>query len=646
MTRRLLAIFSGISLLSISGVPTSAAVIGVPAGGSIQAAVDSALPGDTIQVSPGVFAERVRVNKSLTILGAQAGVDARTRTGQPETVLYVWSDAAGESNVENGFTISANSVTIDGFTIQREPSKTDDLTGRGVNMVGLRSGIQLQNNIFLNNRDAILTRLSVSGLIVKNNRFAGQLDSAVELEIESSPATAAHSNVVIEGNISDGDHLELTSTTTGLVVNNIVENTIGSAFYLRGKNSDILVQGNTFQTATTAGIRIDTSNIAVPNDNIRVIGNALLNNGEHGLRIIAGALGTHQIHHNRIVGNTVGLRNQDVSPVNAANNWWGCNEGPGLTGCDRITTSYTGTVNAAPWLMLNIDVDPNPVPGAGTAEVTADLTRNSSGEDTSTLGYVPDGTPVAFSAFGGSLDPELSSTSLGKATANLTVGTVALDVQATADNETVSETVNITSAPVNQNPDAMDDSATTIQGNPVTIFVLNNDSDPDQDSLTISNFTQASHGAVYSDGTTLTYVPDPLFTGTDTFSYTVSDGEGGLDTASVSVTVQPCPSPALSGVSVQPTNIAPADGRWVSVSVSYSATSACGSVSNAITVLNEKSQNVYVAGQDYQIVDAHNVLLRAWLNANKPRTYRIVVTSTDSLGRSVSRSANVTVKKK
>src|ERR1700761_8959655 len=48
---------------------------------TIQAAVNAAVAGATITVDAGTYAEQVTVSKSLTIKGAQAGVDATSRMG-------------------------------------------------------------------------------------------------------------------------------------------------------------------------------------------------------------------------------------------------------------------------------------------------------------------------------------------------------------------------------------------------------------------------------------------------------------------------------------------------------------------------------------------------------------------------------------
>ncbi|OAN41966.1 Ig-like domain-containing protein [Mycolicibacterium iranicum] len=79
----------------------------------------------------------------------------------------------------------------------------------------------------------------------------------------------------------------------------------------------------------------------------------------------------------------------------------------------------------------------------------------------------------------------------------------------------------------NSAPEATADQATTAEDNPVTIEVLNNDVDPNLDAgdvLTITDYTQAAHGTVVlnPDGT-FTYTPERNFSGTDTFTYTVSD---------------------------------------------------------------------------------------------------------------------------
>jgi len=94
------------------------------------------------------------------------------------------------------------------------------------------------------------------------------------------------------------------------------------------------------------------------------------------------------------------------------------------------------------------------------------------------------------------------------------------------------------SAPANRPPVAANDAASTQRGVPVDVEVLTNDEDADGDDLSIVSVGPPVHGtaAVHADGS-VAYVPAAVFEGDDSFDYTVSDGRGGTDAASVSITV-------------------------------------------------------------------------------------------------------------
>jgi subtilisin-like proprotein convertase family protein len=98
----------------------------------------------------------------------------------------------------------------------------------------------------------------------------------------------------------------------------------------------------------------------------------------------------------------------------------------------------------------------------------------------------------------------------------------------------------------NTPPVAGDDTATTRKNKAVTISVLSNDSDVDGDCLSITSVTTPGKGTatLNSSGScdtenpeTITYQPEPGFRGMDSFSYQISDGQGGMDTATVEVHV-------------------------------------------------------------------------------------------------------------
>ena len=96
--------------------------------------------------------------------------------------------------------------------------------------------------------------------------------------------------------------------------------------------------------------------------------------------------------------------------------------------------------------------------------------------------------------------------------------------------------------PTNTDPVAVNDTATVTQGGAATtIDVLANDTDADGDTLTIKtdSVTTPNHGgtAVIA-GNKITYTPPADYHGTETFQYTVSDGNGGEANATVTVTIQ------------------------------------------------------------------------------------------------------------
>lgn len=104
---------------------------------------------------------------------------------------------------------------------------------------------------------------------------------------------------------------------------------------------------------------------------------------------------------------------------------------------------------------------------------------------------------------------------------------------------TATATVTVTVAAVNDPPVAVADTATTAEDTPVTVNVLGNDSDVDGDPLTVTAANAANGSVTINPDGTLRYTPNANFNGTDTISYTISDGKGGFSTATVTVTVDP-----------------------------------------------------------------------------------------------------------
>ncbi len=92
----------------------------------------------------------------------------------------------------------------------------------------------------------------------------------------------------------------------------------------------------------------------------------------------------------------------------------------------------------------------------------------------------------------------------------------------------------------NQRPLVNDDYAETDEGKNVLIWVLDNDSDPDGDDLTIEFVTDPEHGSAQIMGNSdyIMYSPEPGFIGFDNFGYSVTDGNGNRGRAIVTVEVK------------------------------------------------------------------------------------------------------------
>ncbi|MEQ9236054.1 Ig-like domain-containing protein [Coleofasciculus sp. E2-BRE-01] len=114
------------------------------------------------------------------------------------------------------------------------------------------------------------------------------------------------------------------------------------------------------------------------------------------------------------------------------------------------------------------------------------------------------------------------------------------------NNHTATAIVSVTVNGINDIPIANNDTTTTDEDTATTIAVLDNDSDIENDTVIVSGVdTTNTQGnvTVNADGT-ITYNPNTAFqdlgageTSTDTFNYTITDGNQGTNTATVTVTI-------------------------------------------------------------------------------------------------------------
>ncbi len=111
-----------------------------------------------------------------------------------------------------------------------------------------------------------------------------------------------------------------------------------------------------------------------------------------------------------------------------------------------------------------------------------------------------------------------------------------------ADPSGLTSTATVTVTFANAAPVANDDSATVRIGDTIQINVGLNDSDADEDQLITSLITPPSRGtASVTENSNfydfITYTPNSDASGIDSFTYRISDGNGGTNTASVDIVI-------------------------------------------------------------------------------------------------------------
>jgi hypothetical protein len=390
---------------------------------TIQAAINKASPGDTIMVAAGAYPELaagpLTVNKTLTLKGAQAGVDARGRLGAESVV----TDSQGTY-------VAANNVVIDGFTIQ--DSINTAFTGYGIWM-GCKSGTQILNNIIQNNIVGIGLSNPPGGAQavirhnqIQNNNVSGGA-SGTGIYTDQFVSCGKVRTVLIDenaflGNDDAGIDVSNTDAANGVYDLDITENSFdgnGRATVLFNTH-DSTIQDNSITNSTfvgSAAIRLFDNN-----SNLDILSNDLVNGAGHAIRFsfggfVGGPSSDVDIHQNNI--GTVGSASfaldgllvdggSHVGPVDAECNWWGSNTGPtNASNPGGIGEEVVGDADFTPWLVApapgGLCAGGMPTPGkvTGGGQIEGDPVFSPLGELLSLPALVPSlADPAAQATFG------------------------------------------------------------------------------------------------------------------------------------------------------------------------------------------------------------------------------------------------------
>ncbi|WP_395303353.1 retention module-containing protein [Pectobacterium polonicum] len=168
---------------------------------------------------------------------------------------------------------------------------------------------------------------------------------------------------------------------------------------------------------------------------------------------------------------------------------------------------------------------------------------------------------------------------------------------------TTTSTVSIGVRPVNDAPVTADQSIATDEDTPVSGTIVASDVDGDTLSYTVS--TQPANGTLTLDGSTgqYTYTPGANFNGNDRFIVTVSDGNGGTTTSTVSIGVRPVnDAPVTADQSIATDEDTPVSGTIVATDVdgdTLSYTVGTPPANGTLTLDGSTGQYTYTPGANF-----------------------------------------------
>ena len=185
---------------------------------------------------------------------------------------------------------------------------------------------------------------------------------------------------------------------------------------------------------------------------------------------------------------------------------------------------------------------------------------------------------------------------------------------------TPAPTATATPIPVvgNRAPLVGNDSAVANEDTAIQIDVLQNDSDPDGDSLKVGQLVQPQHGTItLNPDNSITYVPAADYFGSDSFSYTASDGRGGALAATVNITVRAVNDPPI--ILIAPSDQVNHVGETVTLLTSAS------DPDTAQDVLTYSAENLPPG----IALDSQSGLISGTLSPDAEGTYAVVTTISD-----------------
>ena len=338
-----LVLVSALGAVILPVSPVHAATINVPGDyATIQAAINAAGAGDTINVAAGTYTESLTINKALRIQGAGSATTtingAHTVTASNVSLSEFTFGIAADAT---GFNIDSTAGPISGFSVTSCIFSMPTSPAIGIT-IGAAAGSQKVSSVAINNN----TFDGPANMNANPWRIGGWFGTPISCEVEG---------LTFQGNTvnrcATPINLQNSNITDILINGNTLADTDGAVYVWAqsgsgptGKLKQFVFTNNNLSAPNTYGVAfIDETALASPFTNANFDTGNKVNGND-----FSGIIGTPPPFYAALGGVSL-LGTVNPYTLDAESNWWGANDGPGGVG-PGSGAPISVNIDYTPWL--------------------------------------------------------------------------------------------------------------------------------------------------------------------------------------------------------------------------------------------------------------------------------------------------------